>query len=62
MDFFEKTGKFPTRLFLDRATYLAAIMTEPYHRELNQYRTFLGMELYQCSRIFGEKPVLEVLE
>lgn len=52
--FYEKHGVFPTRLFLDRETYLDAIMTAPYHEELGRARTFNGLVLYQTIR-FGTK-------
>lgn len=57
-EFNEAYGRFPTKLFLDRKTYLEAILATPYMEELNRARTFNGLVLYQATRIFGENGQL----
>jgi hypothetical protein len=63
VEYYQRHGRFPTKLFLDRPTYLEAIMHKPYAEELNRSRTFLGLELYQTMRFGSDvKPLLLVSE
>lgn len=61
--YFELYDRYPTKVFLDRTTYLKAIMTRQYASELNVHRTFLGMQLYQAVPVFGSgEPLVVVIE